>query len=192
MGFLDDWEELKEAYDDAAAKARKGVWSAAKEVIKEKGDSKAIREFFDGLKDLIEQELLLGRKPTGMTPVLRKYDKLIPAMEEMIEQQVSGTDDAWKPYVKQMNGCTRDFAKALAAVETIFGKVVERQADESRIVDRSGNLRQALAGVQRILAGKSKAAEAVLIGAKAIKADVNNHIQGLQRHFARDAKMQVV
>jgi hypothetical protein len=183
VGFLEDWEELKEAYDDAAKTARKEVWDVAKQVIKEKGDSKAVKEFFEGLKDLIDQEMLTGRKATGMTPVLKRYDKLLDAMDEMKEKKVPPRDESWKPYVKDVNSCTADFAKAYAAVKTNFGKVIERQEDEIQAANRNANLRPQLAGVRRQLVGKSHAAEAVLTGADKIKSGIHDRMGKIQGYL---------
>ena len=63
------------------------------------------------VKDLIDKEMLLGRKATGMTPILKRYEKLFEKMEAMIKKKVSARDPVWKPYFKDMNDCTGEFRR---------------------------------------------------------------------------------
>jgi hypothetical protein len=179
VGYLEDWEKLKEAYDDAASEARKEVWDAAKKAIKGKGESKAVSEFFESLKDLMDKEMLTGRKATGMTPVLTRYDKLFKKMDAMVKQRVSPTDKAWKPYVKEMNDCTADFRKAYAAVKTNFGKIVEFDEEERGHLKRNADLYPQIAVQSRALRGKSIAAGHVLNGAGSIKSSLEDRIRDM-------------
>jgi hypothetical protein len=188
---LEDWEKLKDTYDDAASEARKAVWDAAKKAIKGKGDSEAVSEFFDKLKDLIDQDMLTGRKATGMTPVLKRYDKVFEKTDAMLKNHVSATDPAWKPYVKENNDCTADFRKANAAVKTNFGMIVERQGAYNRISpNRNGDVPPLAATVTRQLTGKSKAAREVLSGAEKIKSSVESDLQKIWAYFERDKRMK--
>ncbi|KJS34211.1 MAG: hypothetical protein VR70_18305 [Rhodospirillaceae bacterium BRH_c57] len=177
MGYVKDWTKLKATFAESNKVAKKELLTVKNQLQKfQKKGSPDLEEIED-----LEYELSLivhvKKKKTGVTPVLRVYEKIIPEMEKMIKKKVSARNEkAWKPYIKKLGKAKTDTNKAVAFVKKQYMEVksLDRsygiQCKKSKALPRQAYKR---------MVGKTVAASMLTSGLDDILIDVNNRIDAI-------------
>lgn len=124
MSYLKQWKDAKKTFEVASKNSKKAYEELKKEAKKLKKLNKTQEAAVANVETWVAKQDQLRKVKTGLTPVLKTYDKLLEAMEKGVQKRVPASKKSvWKPYVDALGKNKAKMSKSILIVRDNYTKL---------------------------------------------------------------------
>lgn len=187
MSYVKQWDALKQDYDKQNKVVAKQISALKKEIKAEKKEkSEDFEEYIKVLEDEIQELSAMSRKKTGVTPMLRLYDSLLPKAEKMMNKKIPPWEKKkWKPVVKEFEAARAAQKKAITNVQKHYMSLAKETDLYASRASKYATRAPALKSLKRQMTANSLAARSLTSGLDGILSEMSLRMNRIRLYLGR-------